>query len=603
MVGIRAEAGRASAASRNLRFAVVVVLAIAALASLTFIHDFGRTRFFTIDEFQWGHATWLVAEGEVPYRDFYEHHLPLGYVLHSLLLQDDASFVERALRLRVIAFAYIALTALILAGASYAANRSVEESLLSAILPASLGFGLMSAVDYRGDNWATFSFLIGLAGIEINQRVRSRILAAAAGAVLAAAVLMTQKIVLLGGFVVALMWLVSVLVRRTPWRERLEVMVLPYPSIFVAAGTGVVLISLLIGGWLGVLGTAYEINILQALRHEGLYPGFSAMRYIAPYLDETILTTIPILIFAIFHLAGGWKHFWTLPLLAALLGILTIRAPFPYNFVLITYLLGICAVRGYCELVRRLRPEEGTSSLAWPLLYLAPLALLPNQLGYLSGTSNNEYQLEVLRKIEAYTGEDDVVIDSAGGALFRPHRSYYWYQGKAHIQMFDDYWEKQFVPDLRASRAPFWIRSIRFVQLPRSAKQYARSHYVPFHEELYVLGFTTPETPADERETVEIDIVREGDYYISRNRGKKGSKPRPGRQPWTRDLRLDAAEISGARVHLKEGIHTITVAAGAPSYRFSYLPPSAFGPPPFGRHHTPMFEFDRDQRPKQSGDE
>jgi hypothetical protein len=600
MVGARAEAGRASATSRYLRFAVVVVLAIAALASFTFIHDFGQTRFFTIDEFQWGHATWLVAEGEVPYRDFYEHHFPLGYVLHSLLLQDDASFVERALRLRDIAFAYIALTALMLAGASYAANRSVEESLLSAILPASLGFSLMSAVDYRGDNWAIFGFLVGLAGIEINQRVRSRVLAAATGAALAAAVLMTQKIVLLGGFVVALMWLASVLVRRSPWRERLAALILPHPSIFVAAGTGVVVVALLVGGWLGVLGTAFEINILQAVRHEGLYPGFSPTRYIAPFLGETIHTTIPILIFAIFHLAGGWKHFWTLPLLAALLGALTIRAPFPYNFVLITYLLGICAVRGYCELVRRLSPEEGTGSLVWPLWYLVPLALLPNQLGYLSGTSGNEHQLEVLRKIEAYTGEDDIVIDSAGGALFRPHRSYYWYQGKAHIQMFGDYWEKQFVPDLRASRAPFWIRSVRFAQLPQSAKHYARKHYVPFHEELYVLGFTTPETSVNEGATLEIDIVRGGDYYISRNRGRKGSKPRPGRQPWTRDLRLDGEEIQGAKVHLREGSHSIIITPGAPSYRFSYLPPSAFGPPPFGRHHTPMFEFDLDERPNRS---
>src|SRR3954466_1058866 len=33
----------------------------------------------SLDEAQYAHAAWLVSRGEVPYRDFFEVHLPLVY--------------------------------------------------------------------------------------------------------------------------------------------------------------------------------------------------------------------------------------------------------------------------------------------------------------------------------------------------------------------------------------------------------------------------------------------------------------------------------------------------------------------------------------------
>ena len=65
---------------RCVRTFVVLALAGTTLYVLWFTYTFGQERFFTIDEYQWGHASWLVATGQIPYRDFYEHHLPLGYL-------------------------------------------------------------------------------------------------------------------------------------------------------------------------------------------------------------------------------------------------------------------------------------------------------------------------------------------------------------------------------------------------------------------------------------------------------------------------------------------------------------------------------------------
>ena len=80
-----------------MRVVTGLVLAWAVVSTWSLVYDFGQHRFFTIDEYQYGHATWLVAQGERPYLDFYEHHFPLSYALHAPIISDEAGFVARAL--------------------------------------------------------------------------------------------------------------------------------------------------------------------------------------------------------------------------------------------------------------------------------------------------------------------------------------------------------------------------------------------------------------------------------------------------------------------------------------------------------------------------
>jgi hypothetical protein len=572
--------------------------------ALAFAFGFGQARFFTIDEFQWGHATWLVSQGEVPYRDFYEHHLPFGYVLHSVFLQADesdaGSFVERALRLRVIAFSYLAITALMLALASFVTSRNPYESLLSAIIPLCCGYSLLSAIDYRGDNWAAFTLLPCLALVEINQRLGRRALAVLSGVLFAVSIGMTQKILVLGGGAVALMLVASLVPRRS---IPLATWQLPHPLAFCGGAAVVIALAAGVGGSLGILGSAYEINVVQALEHESLYPGFDIAQYTLPFLQQTAWTSGALVFFAGAHLLRGPRRFWALPLAVALVGAFTIKAPFPYNFVLLCYLVSICAVRGFCDLVRGPGGLPGRLEPLRPALYLLPLMLLPDQIGFLDGTSDNRYQLRVLELIERHSDEQEVVIDSAGGALFRPHRGYYWYQGRAQIQMFSDYFEHDFVPDLRATQALFWIQSRRFRQLPASAKRYLLGHYIRLHGELMVLGFVTPATKPEEPAKRSFDIVREGAYYMSVDDKRGGENVRGRIAPWTDDLRIDDVPITGSTFHLQPGLHTVTIRPDSPGYRFSFLPPEAFGDQRRGPHHTPLFEYTRRRLPREAPDE
>ena len=106
----------------------ICVMAAGALAVLASIYGFSQSRFFTIDEYQYGHATWLVAQGQLPYRDFFEHHFPLSYVLHAPLFTDafaaDRPFDASALLLRrIVLVSWLALCALTASSSAVSASR------------------------------------------------------------------------------------------------------------------------------------------------------------------------------------------------------------------------------------------------------------------------------------------------------------------------------------------------------------------------------------------------------------------------------------------------------------------------------------------------
>jgi hypothetical protein len=580
-----------------LQVAVIAVLAVSAVSLLAFVYHFSQTRFFTIDEYQWGHATWLVSEGKVPYRDFYEHHLPFGYLLHSLFLPDGPSFTERALVLRKIAFAYILVAGSILALATYVGRRGPYESLLSLIVPISVGFGLMSAIDYRGDNWSAFTLLCCLSVLEMNQTVRRPWLAAAAGILFSAAILMTQKAILLGGFAVALMFLLSVwhqLSTSPPlWLSRFSAQRIYFPGVFFVAAALPVAALVALGAWVGQLEQAFQIAFVQSLQHEQLYPGFSAWKYFDPYFRHVPWTSGVLAAGATLYLVRGRERFWALPTLAVIVGGMGVKAPFPYNFVLGSILIGTCAIKGYCEAVRWSARRWPGLTGALPLFYLLPLPLALVQVGFVQGTTTNEEQLQTLRLIEAHSKPDDVVIDSEGSALFRPHRSYYWYQGAAHVKMFEHYYRGDFVFDLRSSEALFWINGFRTGQLPAAAKDYLFHHYIPFRGNLFVLGLTIPANASDHAVESRFDVARAGEYHLSPpgdlKRQVEGEPPVVADQ----ELRVDGKPVQGGLVHLEAGWHQVWVSAGAPEYRLSYLPPlGSIDGGPVGRH-APLFEYDR----------
>ena len=304
-------AERETKRSRVSELSSLAVLAGAAIWLLIHVYEFGQERFFTVDEYQYAHATWLVTQGQVPYADFYEHHFPGSYVLHAPALPETGSMASRALRLRAIPFAYIASLTVLLALGAWTATRNPHVALLTAILPASFGFSAMSAIDYRADNFGAFLFLACLSLLEANRTWKRRAAAAIGGVLLALSILMTQKMVLLGGGAVALM-LAADAARRSLTRGALPGWI-AHPGAFAAGGIAVAAAALAAALALGLLPAAFDLTIAQAIEHEAHYPPISVRKYAAPFLAQTAATTLPILLFA--GIVFGWFALqkWILP--------------------------------------------------------------------------------------------------------------------------------------------------------------------------------------------------------------------------------------------------------------------------------------------------
>lgn len=570
--------GSRGAAGTILRVATLLALSAAAVAVLARVHTLGQQRFFTIDEWQYGHATWLVSQGDRPYADFYEHHFPLSYVAHALLLPEEGSFSSRALFLRQIPFAYVLFVALVLGACVAVATRNPCAALLATFLPVSVGFGLMSAIEYRADNFGAFLGIGCLALLDANRRLRTAALAAVGGALAACSLLMTQKMAMLLGIPLALLLAVD-LARRGRAARALVVR----PAWFLGVCAGVLGAAVAAAAVAGVLREGLEDTVLDALRHEAIYPDQGVWPFVAPFLRSTAWTTGPLLAAAALFLGFTRDGLWLATVAAAVASGASIAARYPYNYVFLCLALGVCAVRGMALVVERL-PLPGALGAWRPLLYLLPLALVPDQLAFVTGRTTNEHQLRALDKIERYTEPDDVVIDRAGGALFRRNASHYWHGGLAHVEIYGDYFRTRLVPDYRASRAPIWIRDYRLFELPAAVRDYFEAHYVQGDGSLFALGFRTPRTGPAERRAFTVDIVRAGRYHVI---------PRGMTRDAAAGLVVDGVPVEGSRVALAPGPHRVDVEPGAPERVVSYLPPGFFRERvTLGLEHSLLFEYD-----------
>ena len=566
---------------RSVQVFVTAVLAASALAVLYNVYAFGQRRFFTVDEYQYGHATWLVSQGDVPYLDFYEHHFPLSYVLHAPFVSGDGSFPDRALRLRLISFVYILAASLLLGWATYRATRDPPAALLAVLIPPSVGFGLMSAVDYRADNFGAFLFLACMALLEVNRAnavegTSRRWLAPLCGVLFALSLAMTQKMVVLAGGSVAL-WLSFDGFRRVgpggagKFRSALggEAFVVD-PKAFCLGASATILLLLAVGAQLGLLGRALDITVFEALSHEVFYPAVSWREYALPYFCQVPVTTTAIALFAFIYFAlapAGDRIFWGVAVAVALVGGVLIKAQYPYNYVLLCFLVGLCSARGFALVAKR---------IGWPALCVIPLAVLPDQLGFVSGTTSNAHQLALLAKIERFSTPDDAVIDNSGGALFRRHGSYFYQHGRAHRTMFAKYFSEQLVDDYRRSQALLWLIDYRLLDLPENVHSYFLRHYVRVDGSLFALGFHSPRSRGDDL-VLDIDVIRDGDYFVFPAPLRLSQVPHgldTPERPF--DLTIDGEPVTGDRVRLLKGPHRVTVSAGAPAYFLTMVPPDAF---------------------------
>ncbi len=231
-----------------------------------------RTRGFNPDELEHSHFAWCLSQGQVPYRDYFEHHTPW---LHLLLvpLYDRAEAlggdgaIERlfvARRLMLLPAAATLLLVFLLARRLFGPGPAWVATLLL----SNTSIFLNKSLEIRPDVPAA-ALLVG--GVWILARAfREEPWRAPAafwgGLCLGAATMFTQKVLFVApGLGAALVW--NWLEGRRPARERARCL------IAVAAGSALPLaLTLAYFAWRGALWPFIHLNFLLNARWPGLGP-------------------------------------------------------------------------------------------------------------------------------------------------------------------------------------------------------------------------------------------------------------------------------------------------------------------------------------------
>ena len=191
------------------RLAAALLIA-ATLVILAFQLSLVRTRTFDPDEFQHAHSAFLISKGQVPYRDYFEHHPPLLHFLMAPVVRslhperDGQSAMDTLFILRVLNWAVAMLGAV----AHYLLARRLLGPLGGAAASLLLWSTLIvfeKALEIRPDTAAFALLQVALLLLSGREATTSR--TALAFSLLGAGVLFTQKLAfpILG--VVAAAWL------------------------------------------------------------------------------------------------------------------------------------------------------------------------------------------------------------------------------------------------------------------------------------------------------------------------------------------------------------------------------------------------------------
>lgn len=116
----------------------------------------------TGDDVEHLHSAWLVFQGEIPYRDFFQHHNPLLWYLFAPLVGFFAYDLAIYDIVRVISTLLMFVTVLISAKIT---SKFISQSKYAGLLTIASVFPsyiLLSGQDFRPDNYMVFCFMAGL---------------------------------------------------------------------------------------------------------------------------------------------------------------------------------------------------------------------------------------------------------------------------------------------------------------------------------------------------------------------------------------------------------------------------------------------------------
>jgi hypothetical protein len=516
---------------------LIAWIAAAVAAACAAIHLLGF-RPLTVDEIEYFRATDWVAHGLVPYRDFFEHHLPLQWYLFApaaWIVRSPGAAAIVSMRLFQLPLWVITFVAL----ARWIRRDGHSPAVAVAALLASMLF-VMPAIEYRVDTVSVCAMVLALAAAERHPF--------AGGTLASLAVLANLRFAPVAAVALIVCAVVDLDARR--WR-------MPGLRRSLLTIIGAALPCAAYGSYLWVTGSwapFYSEIVAGNVAMDRLASGHAASTL--PMLANALIGGLDI---GTVLLAAGaivvvctsdWRHPGRAQIAAAvaaanLLFVLFMSVQYFYHFELT---LVLCTF-----LVAHLRHR----AVGWIVLASALLAVVFTARGSRSAI---RVQDAIMREANAAASPAESVLDGSGFAIRRRPAYRYWFlplgvRLRAAAGEIDPYRPAMLMSDPPGAvvidlRLAGWLD-----QWPELRRAVIR-HYVPRWRNVWVPGGSGVIGPGG---TVSIDVIRDGAYELI-------ARPQLVGHPWFHNpvgtafvgetLTVDAAAVPPA---------ALTTNAGSPS--------------------------------------
>ena len=468
------------------------------VAELQWIHA------ITWDEVEFFRATRWIAEGRVAYRDFWEHHLPLQWVLFAPFA---AAFGGGAGVAPILAMRWIQIAAwigLFAAGAAVLRRAELDQTQRRIALLLLLGTPLFlrPALEYRVDVIGNLAFIAALWMATRNTRAAW----IAFGALMSSAVLANMRLAPLVIATAAFFLFVHLEERRWKWNPKA--------------------LSMLIGAL--AVALVFVICIVATGATDGLIDGLRFNIVSDRMLSGEAKTFLPLLGQPWTQRDLGAFALWLGAIAGAVLALRDIRRP---GLLQILALLAILSVFFIARLgVQYIYHFQTAFLLMAPLaasvvrgeraqlpamLFLA--LILAINLGRMIPPQREpmQYHDVVMRAVDQRTKPGETVWDGCGFALRRDPAYRYWFLPSGvrllaigrEIETYD-------VPQMAKSPPGAIVHSIRvnlwLQRFPRLAA-HATHHYIPLYRDLWIPGMSAIVGP---RRRVTWLVPRTGRYRV-----------------------------------------------------------------------------------------
>jgi 4-amino-4-deoxy-L-arabinose transferase-like glycosyltransferase len=527
------------------------VLALLALAALVWIGTVANKE-LNADESQHLQAAWLVAQGRVPFADFWEHHSPLLYYLLAPLTRvfAESPAVYFAGRTLMVTAAAPALALVYRLGRRLSAGAALAAVALLAVLPRFVEL----TVEVRPDAPALACSLAAILAI-VRWRESGRPgWLWVAGLALGVTFGFTPKAAYQAPGVAAVVLLAEWRRGRGPLGRALA------GWARLAAGAAVPLALLFGGLWLHggaaalygfrehVLASALEFADFTKeapVSEEGF--GFLALAVVGLALavrrEGRALLDHPL------HAAV------LAPVVAVTATLLLPLTPAVYRHTWLPVVAGAALYAGHALATALARPRL-VAALA-VLIGLVGPATISVRTAVVNG---NAGQLGVMRQLLARTCPDEPVLDGTALAVFRPaaYRYRVLIRGIRKWIAEGKIPEERFVDDAREARPRVAYADTRLKALVGPMQDFLRRHYVAVPGGLLVAGAAMRETPPDGGGRLPADLLRGETYRLTASPALRVS--------------VDGEPVLPGLVRLAAGRHDVTWTGPVGAIELAALP-------------------------------